>query len=96
MGQGGGGRDQGASASAVVGRYLGARWTVYAEAVAELYPLKGDGDALGVGLGGGVTWSGNDEGTWGVDLASYGAVTRAAPDLLAVLRLWVEWGGGAR
>ena len=93
-GDGGGGRDRGASASVVAGHGLDERWTVYAEATAEAYPLNGDSDAFAANLGGGVTWSGDADGAWGLDLAAYGGVTRAAPDALAVLRVWLEWGAG--
>lgn len=92
-GDGAGGRDRGASASAVAGRALGGRWTAYVEALAGVYPSDGDSDACAASVGGGVTWAGGAEGSWGLDLAGYGGVTRAATDAQAVLRVWVEWGG---
>lgn len=95
-GDGAGGRDQGASASAVAGFHLGERATAYAETLAGMYPLNGDRDSFGASAGLGATWSGDAEGGWGVDVAAYGGVTRAAPDLLAVLRVWWQWSGGDR
>lgn len=92
-GDGAGGRDRGASASAVVGRAAGGRWTVYAETLAGMYPINGDSDAFALSAGAGVTWAGGADGAWGLDLAAYGGVTRAATDVEAVLRFWVEWGG---
>jgi hypothetical protein len=91
-GDGAGGRDLGATASVVAGRSLGDRWNVYAEALGGLDPLESESD-LSLELGGGATWAGNAEGTWGLDFAAYGGATRAAPDLRAVLRAWLEWGG---
>lgn len=92
-GDGAGGRDRGASASVAAGRGLGGRWTVYGEALAGVYPVSGDKGACAASLGGGVAWAGGDDGAWGLDLAVYGGVTRAATDAQAVLRVWVEWGG---
>jgi hypothetical protein len=92
-GDGGGGRDRGASASAVAGRALGGRWTAYAETLAGMYPLTGDSDAFALSAGAGLTWAGGAEGAWGWDLAAYGGVTREATDAEAVLRFWMEWGG---
>jgi hypothetical protein len=92
-GDGAGGRDGGASASAVVGRAVGERWTVYAETLAGVYPLTGDSDAFALSAGAGVTWAGDADGTWGLDVAAYGGVTRAAKDVEGVLRFWLEWGG---
>ena len=94
-GDGAGGRDQGASASAVSGFYLGARTSAYVETLAGMYPLNGDKDSFGASAGLGATWSGNADGTWGVDFAAYGALTEAAPDLLAVVRVWWLWSGEA-
>lgn len=91
-GDGAGGRDLGVTASFVAGRALGDRWNVYAEALGGLNPVEGDSD-VSLELGGGAAWAGNDEGTWGLDLAAYSGVTREAPDLRAVLRAWLEWGG---
>ena len=95
-GDGGGGRDGGASAAAVAGRAFGERWTVYGEGLGGKYPANGDGDAFAASLGGGATWAGDADGSWGLDLAAYGGVTRSAPDLLAVLRVWWEWSGPDR
>lgn len=91
-GDGTGGRDLGATASVVAGTAPGNRWNVYAEALAGLDPLESGSD-VSLELGGGASWTGNDAGTWGLDLAAYGGATRAAPDVRAVLRAWLEWGG---
>ena len=91
-GDGAGGRDLGMTASIVAGRALDDRWNVYVEALGGLDPLENDSD-IALELGGGATWAGNAAGTWGLDFAAYGGVTREAPDLRAVLRAWLEWGG---
>lgn len=93
-GDGAGGRDTGLFGSLVAGRAVGERWTVYAETLAARYPWNRGGDTLTLELGGGVTWSGDEAGSWGLDLAGYGGLTRAATDVQAVLRLWKEWGAG--
>lgn len=93
-GDGTGGRDVGLFGSLVAGRSVGERWTVYAETMAARYPWNRGGDTLSWDAGGGVTWSGDADGTWGLDVAAYAGLTRAATDAQAVLRLWKEWGAG--
>lgn len=95
-GDGAGGRDQGLCASFVAGRPLGPRWTIYAEAIAELYPRNGDSGAFTPVLGAGLARAGDEAGSWGIDLAAYGGLNRAAPDMQAVLRFWLEWGAAGR
>ena len=76
------------------GRALGPRWTIYGEALADLYPRNGDGGDFSAMLGAGLVWAGGREGSWGIDLAGYGGLNRAAPDAQVALRFWLEWGGG--
>ncbi len=90
-GDGGGGRDRGVSGAAVAGRSLSERWSIYLEGLGGVYPSTGDKRELELALGGGVVWAGNAAGTWGLDLAGYGGLTRAAVDAQAALRFWVEW-----
>lgn len=94
LGDGAGGRDAGAFASAVAGRAVAERWTVYTETQATRYPWTGGPDSLTLDLGAGVVWAGNADWTWGLDLAAYAGLTRASTDAQATLRLWVEWGAG--
>ncbi len=94
LGDGAGGRDAGAFASAVAGRAVTERWTIYTETLATRYPWTGGPDSLTLDLGAGVVWAGNADWTWGLDLAAYAGLTRASTDAQATLRLWVEWGAG--